>query len=408
MNLNSISIGFIVCLIFTSCGKIDESDEFVRTAIPLLKRGDQQIEVLITNPFIIVDYFSEPLDPDGYEIVYGTSVDAMGKVIMLDASASSYTLNDLENGQSYYINVRTLKEGREPLESSVLTTVPGISPEAEIIHPFLSGHLERYSHSYDDQYVVYVKSGTKRIFYYAVDNQDIKWLDGDIFRGYWAKESLEVAYISDVVIDNRQYPKYGVIFDVETSLADTLFVLEPSDSNIFNIRFGPTDDEIVYMSNEGNSDERYYNVWTLDRLTNKKEKITNFEPDQFSIEYLSKVNTSGEMLISGYYERSETGQNIYLLNLKTGELTVMIETIWGEYYPSFSLDGKKIAFMSYRSGTEELWIYNKDKNSYQQVSDGKKWSIDRRSTELEWKGSDKLYITAYFDKESHAVSIQVE
>ncbi len=88
------------------------------------------------------------------------------------------------------------------------------------------------------------------------------------------------------------------------------------------------------------------------------------------------------------YVRRIFDPNIWRLDLprepnsSTGNLVKLIASTWEDRYPQFSPDGKKIAFVSDRSGSYEIWISNADGSAQTRLTSiggiNPRWSPDGR------------------------------
>src|SRR6185436_4814889 len=87
-----------------------------------------------------------------------------------------------------------------------------------------------------------------------------------------------------------------------------------------------------------------------------------------------------------------TRGEIFTVATDRGEVQRVTETFWREQNPRWSPDGKRIAFISDRSGREEIWIADERGKNVKQLSDADcdkatiTWAPDSKS--LLWSGSD--------------------
>ncbi|HOI32842.1 MAG: S9 family peptidase [Bacteroidales bacterium] len=104
------------------------------------------------------------------------------------------------------------------------------------------------------------------------------------------------------------------------------------------------------------------------------------ESDRMTPEVFWSFGRVGEMILSPdkkkliygltYYsiEQNKGNTELYLLDLNTGNTVQLTHTAGGEYNPSWRPDGKKIGFLSAKSGSMQLWEMNNDGSGRTQIT----------------------------------------
>jgi Tol biopolymer transport system component len=96
-------------------------------------------------------------------------------------------------------------------------------------------------------------------------------------------------------------------------------------------------------------------------------------------------------------------ENIWRLDIRTGERKMLISSTYRQQAPQYSPDGRKIAFNSTRSGNWEVWTCDADGSNCLQITsfDGPQggwphWSPDSRSLSLDFnaEGHPEVYVVA--------------
>ena len=102
--------------------------------------------------------------------------------------------------------------------------------------------------------------------------------------------------------------------------------------------------------------------------------------DKISPEVLWSLGRIGETALSPdktkllygitYYsiEQNKGNTELYLMDLAAAESIQLTHTSWGEYNPRWRPDGKKIGFLSAKSGSMQLWEMNPDGTGSTQIS----------------------------------------
>ncbi|MCG8432657.1 MAG: DPP IV N-terminal domain-containing protein [Gammaproteobacteria bacterium] len=134
-------------------------------------------------------------------------------------------------------------------------------------------------------------------------------------------------------------------------------------------------EDIIYSSNRGGT----FSLWTISRRGGEPRwlGVTGKHIDGFSL------SGDGRRLV---YERDQSVCNLWQVQLTAGGSGVASplpsSTQW-EWSPQFSPDGNRIAFVSDRSGTAEIWVSNRDGFNPLQLTEfkgpfthGPRWSPD--------------------------------
>ena len=86
--------------------------------------------------------------------------------------------------------------------------------------------------------------------------------------------------------------------------------------------------------------------------------------------------------------------SIYKYSRQTNGIESLITSKWNDYNASVSPDGSQIAFLSNRSGSEQLWLYNLQSNDYKQLTGyDDSESFDGNWTKINWMNNNQLLFT---------------
>src|ERR1041385_6810146 len=143
--------------------------------------------------------------------------------------------------------------------------------------------------------------------------------------------------------------------------------------------------------------EENFGLWKLDVASGKSTEIkinitTDVKENDVELRTVSSEAESFSVSPSGKRAAISTHGEIFTIATDRGEVQRVSETFWREQNPKWSPDGKRIAFISDRTGREEIWIADERGHNLKQLSNADcdkatiVWAADSKS--LLWTGSD--------------------
>jgi tricorn protease len=143
--------------------------------------------------------------------------------------------------------------------------------------------------------------------------------------------------------------------------------------------------------------EENFGLWKLDTATGKSSEIrVDIKSDvkESEVELKTVTSEAEDFDLSPSTKRAaiETHGEIFTIATDRGEVQRVTDTPWREHNPNWSPDGKWIAFVSDRTGREEVWIADEVGRNLKKLSDADcdkqsiVWAPDSKS--LLWSGSD--------------------
>lgn len=159
--------------------------------------------------------------------------------------------------------------------------------------------------------------------------------------------------------------------------------------------------------------EENFGLWKLDTATGKSSEIRvdiKSDSKESEVELKTITNEAEDYNLSPSTKRAaiETHGEIFTIATDRGELQRVTETPWREHSPNWSPDGEWIAFVSDRTGREEVFIADELGRNLKKLSnvDCDKaaivWAPDSKS--LLWSGSDHKLRRVTLDGQTEVVA----
>ncbi len=217
----------------------------------------------------------------------------------------------------------------------------------------------------------------------------------------------------------------------ENYIGDKLPAISPDGSQIAFVRVDAERNEDIYLlENEIGNEHRItthnLRIFGLDWSADGSE-IVYFVSDPEGSAILMKMNLSDNSTkeiissieyigtnpaVSGSnnkiaFESWKNSSNIYRISIHKDEITepkakTLIQSTRSDFKPQYSPDGKKISFISDRSGLPEVWLMDVDAKSFRKLSDiistyrssPPVWSHDGKyiAVDAKSKGVNKIYL----------------
>jgi TolB protein len=137
-------------------------------------------------------------------------------------------------------------------------------------------------------------------------------------------------------------------------------ILTKSKAIVLTPRFSPNQQEITYMSFEGEQPR----VYLLQLETGQREVVGNFPGMTFS----PRFSPDGARVIMSLQEKGNA--NIFTMDLRSRTTTRLTSTAAIDTSPSYSPDGQRIVFESDRGGRQQLYVMGADGSGQTRISFG--------------------------------------
>jgi Tol biopolymer transport system component len=157
----------------------------------------------------------------------------------------------------------------------------------------------------------------------------------------------------------------------------------------------PDGSQVIFLSNISESSPvEYWDLYRYDLFTRESNLLaTGKNLKILNLSY--SLSPDGKNL--AYVDYSENGYySIRNFDLETMTTRIEIESGWHDFNPSWSPDGRFLAFLSYRSGKPEIWLKELATGELRQVTGEEDHYID---SELVWsRDSRQIFFKLYLDQ----------
>ncbi len=206
-----------------------------------------------------------------------------------------------------------------------------------------------------------------------------------------------IYFVSDAMPDEKNvkwgsaqiYQSTNNIWKMSDKGGKPVQVTHHTSGNLYFPSISADGKTIVYEENFG--------LWKLDTATGKSSEIrVDIKSDvkESEVELKTVTSEAEEFDLSPSTKRAaiETHGEIFTIATDRGEVQRVTDTPWREHNPNWSPDGKWIAFVSDRTGREELWLADEMGRNSKKLSDADcdkqsiVWAPDSKA--LLWSGSD--------------------
>ncbi len=246
-------------------------------------------------------------------------------------------------------------------DQSNLNLMPAVSPQGDRIAYFSDRK------QYTDLYVMSAYDG-KVLRRVLRGERSVQFESWPLFRGSvaWSPDGTALALTAKSAGRDRLY-----VIDSNTGQVRRSFSL-PCDALSYPA-WSPTSDSVVVAGlQHGRTD-----LWLVDTGTGEQKRLTDdawdereasWSPDgrhvTFSSDRLAPVVLQPAPPDSGYGH-----YGLYDLDLATGRVDSLLDTAGDDHNPVWSPDGRKLAFLSDRSGVMNLYLLDTDDQSVTQLTD---------------------------------------
>ena len=315
------------------------------------KRGDKEVTLIWGQP-ICFELSCPKFNPDYFEILMSKSdINNLDIYAKVDRNIYNFTIPDLENEVIYYFAIRSIQEGRIHISDTIMV-IPDKPKKIITLFSNIGESRELGSYSFDQQYVAYMahyfwgngnyKSQSVFIFELAVN---MKLLVEKSSRSpRWSPKEYKITYQTSngEINSGHGTPTHIAVYNLQDSTIERV-----TSGDTFNYLpiWSPDGKWIAFVT--ANIDHNVFSIYKIPSDNGQKTQlITDLTDFPQGLSWSSDGNS-----IAFEYQN-----DIYTVPSNGGLTTKLINSPWMDCCPAYSPDGNKLAFISNRSGRNNLWL----------------------------------------------------
>lgn len=414
------SILLLLIVFISACEKDDACKDGDGLWLPHLsaERGDKMVHLYWYEPRFYLANIVPPNfeDPDYSKIFMAEGIEGDFELFETQKSKSyELDIENLENNKVYRFYVEIGKKGCETLRSKTIMIMPSKPEKTEVIQSVERKQLGFGDINKDNNIYSYTNFSfewdggencckSKAVILYSDNNVAV--VDTFCYAPSWHPEKNELVYVTDKgnIAVNGHRPSHLVNYSLDEKIYK--HYLDGENSNRFPI-YSEQGESIIYVSypRDGN-----YEIWEMEVETELREKIVPNDP--FSNQKLIDpdkpvISTDGAFLYFEAAKSTSHGAPLGIWQFSFGDKTItsVFESDWNDSNPAISPDTKKLAFISNRSGRDEIWMYLLGVERFFQITGSEPFVCRRGLGKIQWKDNSTIIYCSNDYKEEGIIEV---
>ena len=318
----------------------------------------------------------------------------------------SYTVDKLQNNKPYFFHIISKKDGFKPINSDTIMVIPNKRKEYETlltsdVSPFLWVSMAHQNNKIAYFNVNFSLNGGSDLLISNMDGSKKELL----LKTNAISGSPRWSPSNDKMVFYTAYPaqrgivSYSIpvieLYDFKTeSITQLTTENESSVSPVFSengelLLFLSTKPQDVYEGTRAH-------FWLKNLITDELFQITDFSQTSLLCDEPCWIDNDRFLFHGRYFHEVFPIENYQLFesSISKKQITKVFESRWNDYTPSISPDKKKIAFISDRSGSNQVWIYQVDRKTYTQITPySNDESVNPYYSNIEWLDDSTMVFT---------------
>jgi TolB protein len=374
----------IAIFVLSACSHDDvyessTQEKVMWNAAPIAVINDRSVQLNWQNGTIRDDMLRlyELVNPDEFDIFISEDNKAFHKLktVKNDEQGTKNTeiIKNLQNGKPYFFYLVSKNKKFLPLTSNKIMAIPNKKKENTCLLTSEGIHTMRdISISPDQKKIAYVdifhtwdegRYGAASIFISNIDGSRKELLDINCYKPFWSPDGKKITFQTEKTEVSHEY---GMPSQIALYNTDTKIITKLTEGLYFNYApvFSKNGKSILFHSNKNSSGKYNSTIWLKDlESSNSFQVIDNSTLVDATFPYWVDNN---KFLFQGIYPDGKW--QIYESTVTDKKIANVFQSEWDDFHPSISPDNKKIAFISNRSGSNEVWIYYTKNKQYRQIT----------------------------------------
>jgi len=309
----------------------------------------------------------EYTDPEKFEIYQSDNPDnGFRKIQELTNNNSEMMciVKSLTNGIPVYFYVKSVRKGHEENVTSTIMLVPNPKLRSEVLFTVSADNASEIALSRNQNQIAYVNTD----FYqdYRLYIRDLNGEANEVLidtKGQnpsWSPDGTKLVYAAGV-----ENP-YIALYDCQSKEIKKL-TTKDSMKEDKNPSFSKDGSKILYASIT--FDDLVNNIRMIDLNTMEDTLLVDARKLGYSSFYAPQWIDDSTISLTAFPETySMPGMRIFTTPIEEVNPSLLLDSRWEDGNAVASPDNQSIAFVSYRSGSPGIWIYNKKNKSYRQIT----------------------------------------
>lgn len=362
------------------------------------------------------------LEPDHFEILMSSDSPSDLKVhSYVSNNIFEVSISNLTNGKPYYFAIKAIGSN-ESTQSETIMTIPDVEESIHTIFTTINKNSEMGTWSPDHSSIAYVSdylwnngnNSAQSVFIYNHLLNKEHLVEKNSSFPTWSASGKKITYHSDngeINTSSGYRPTHIAVYNLQDS---TIKRLTSGNTFDFLPTFSSDEKWIAFLSDKAKGNE--FNIWKIPSDSGAAIQVTSDFNDLNELGIIDSrspktLSWSGDGSIAfARLTKTNLGYNcdIYSIPSTGGSRTILVTSPWEDTCPAFSPDGTLIAFVSNRSGSNELWTMDLKTKKLNQITGKGKWIFETPG-KIEWsKLGDKILYTSYSDNFKTLYSVDIK
>lgn len=372
---------FIILSLLTLllCACEDESIDLDKFIYPVsLKSSRAEGRIILEWQLPIILFNEESLNylnpnsitAERYELyVSETDTTKFQWITEVNLNADSFIYPENISDKDYYFIMKCSAKGAYPSFSNIVWVQGGSNQKAEKLFELpLDHHFDLWDLTSDDQQLIYSRNTNEN---YCCDTKvfsfDFLTETEELFYQKNKMPSLSfdenyLAFVSSFAADTFPEPYNLGTHDFNTN---EITQLTTGHNNYQYPTWSKDGKWIFYLS----PNEAVHNAWNVFQISlDNHEKTLIIDAETMPVKGKAMSVSSKNGVLAFTARENTYNGDIYFYDVVSKNIIEFEQSEWDAYNPAFSPNGDFIAFLSTRSGKEEIWVKNLQNDQYYQMT----------------------------------------